>query len=106
MLAAQPGWIAGVKGDLQLHSVWSDGSASVAELAATDAFIRRYGARRIRASDISPPCAIPLFRYSGIHAAAFITTALVFPPTGREFSRSRPSSIRQSKSTPIRTGRI
>src|SRR5215469_13322359 len=34
MLAAQPGWIAGVKGDLQLHSVWSDGSASVAELAA------------------------------------------------------------------------
>jgi len=34
ILAAQPDWIASIKGDLQMHSLWSDGSASVAEMAA------------------------------------------------------------------------
>ena len=34
ILAAQPDWFASVKGDLQMHSLWSDGSASIAEMAA------------------------------------------------------------------------
>jgi putative hydrolase len=34
ILAAQPEWMASLKGDLQMHSLWSDGSASIAEMAA------------------------------------------------------------------------
>lgn len=34
ILAAQPDWFASIKGDLQMHSLWSDGSASIAEMAA------------------------------------------------------------------------
>jgi histidinol phosphatase-like PHP family hydrolase len=34
ILAAQPEWMAGLKGDLQMHSKWSDGSVSIAEMAA------------------------------------------------------------------------
>ena len=34
VLAAQPEWMQGLKGDLQMHSLWSDGSASIAEMAA------------------------------------------------------------------------
>jgi hypothetical protein len=34
LLATQPGWIANVKGDLQMHSLWSDGAASIREMAA------------------------------------------------------------------------
>ena len=34
ILAAQPEWMAGLRGDLQMHSLWSDGSASIAEMAA------------------------------------------------------------------------
>ena len=33
-LAAQPEWMPGLKGDLQMHSKWSDGSVSIAEMAA------------------------------------------------------------------------
>ena len=34
ILAEQPDWLAGIKGDLQMHSLWSDGTASIAEMAA------------------------------------------------------------------------
>ena len=34
ILAAQPNWMAGLKSDLQMHSLWSDGSASIADMAA------------------------------------------------------------------------
>lgn len=34
ILAQDPGWLPGVKGDLQMHSTWSDGSAPIAEMAA------------------------------------------------------------------------
>ena len=30
ILAGEPGWVAGIKGDLQMHSLWSDGTASIA----------------------------------------------------------------------------
>jgi histidinol phosphatase-like PHP family hydrolase len=33
MLASHPGWREKLKGDLQMHSRWSDGSASIAEMA-------------------------------------------------------------------------
>src|SRR6266513_445480 len=33
-LAANPEWSKRLRGDLQMHTVWSDGSASVAEMAA------------------------------------------------------------------------
>ena len=33
ILAAQPEWMAGLKGDLQMHSKWSDGSVSIADMA-------------------------------------------------------------------------
>jgi putative hydrolase len=32
-LAKKPAWLRGLKGDLQMHSKWSDGSASVKEMA-------------------------------------------------------------------------
>lgn len=34
VLAKDPSWAKGLKGDLQMHTTWSDGSASVAEMAA------------------------------------------------------------------------
>lgn len=34
ILRAEPNWLRGVQGDLQMHSAWSDGSASIAEMAA------------------------------------------------------------------------
>jgi putative hydrolase len=34
ILAGQPDRLAGIKGDLQMHSLWSDGAASIAEMAA------------------------------------------------------------------------
>jgi hypothetical protein len=34
ILAAQPEWMQGLNGDLQMHSLWSDGSASIAEMPA------------------------------------------------------------------------
>src|SRR5438105_5730421 len=38
VLAAKPNWSKPLKGDLQMHSLWSDGSASIAEMAdAADA---------------------------------------------------------------------
>jgi len=33
ILAANPTWISSVKGDLQMHSLWSDGTASIREMA-------------------------------------------------------------------------
>ena len=33
ILAANPSWLQGVKGDLQMHTLWSDGTASVDEMA-------------------------------------------------------------------------
>ncbi len=33
LLAAQPAWAQGLRGDLQMHTTWSDGSGSVAEMA-------------------------------------------------------------------------
>ncbi|HWR17051.1 MAG TPA: PHP domain-containing protein [Terriglobales bacterium] len=32
-LAKRPGWLRGVRGDLQMHTTWSDGEASVEEMA-------------------------------------------------------------------------
>ena len=37
ILATKPEWMASLKGDLQMHSLWSDGSASIAEMAAAAA---------------------------------------------------------------------
>ena len=34
ILARDPTWAKGIKGDLQMHSLWSDGSASIADMAA------------------------------------------------------------------------
>lgn len=39
ILAKKPSWLASVKGDLQMHTTWSDGEASIAEMA--DAAIAR-----------------------------------------------------------------
>jgi hypothetical protein len=33
-LAAKPSWLRGIKGDLQMHTTWSDGEGTVAEMAA------------------------------------------------------------------------
>ena len=33
ILEENPGWLKGIKGDLQMHSLWSDGSASIADMA-------------------------------------------------------------------------
>jgi histidinol phosphatase-like PHP family hydrolase len=33
VLETNPGWLRGVKGDLQMHTLWSDGTASVEEMA-------------------------------------------------------------------------
>jgi histidinol phosphatase-like PHP family hydrolase len=33
ILAENPAWVAGIKGDLQMHSLWSDGTASITEMA-------------------------------------------------------------------------
>jgi histidinol phosphatase-like PHP family hydrolase len=32
-LARKPSWLRGIKGDLQMHTVWSDGESSIAEMA-------------------------------------------------------------------------
>ena len=32
-LAKDPGWLGGIRGDLQMHTLWSDGSGSVREMA-------------------------------------------------------------------------
>ena len=32
-LAKRPSWLSGVKGDLQMHTTWSDGEGSIAEMA-------------------------------------------------------------------------
>lgn len=39
ILATKPDWLRGIKGDLQMHSEWSDGSGSIREMA--DAAIER-----------------------------------------------------------------
>jgi histidinol phosphatase-like PHP family hydrolase len=41
ILAAHPSWLQGVKGDLQMHTLWSDGTASIDEMAQA-AFARGY----------------------------------------------------------------
>lgn len=33
LLAAQPSWLENLRGDLQMHSSWSDGSATISEMA-------------------------------------------------------------------------
>ena len=33
ILAANPAWLASVKGDLQMHSTWSDGEGSIGDMA-------------------------------------------------------------------------
>ena len=33
ILAESPGWLSSVKGDLQMHSLWSDGDSSIADMA-------------------------------------------------------------------------
>jgi histidinol phosphatase-like PHP family hydrolase len=35
ILKRRPGWKARLKGDLQMHTVWSDGAGSIAEMTAT-----------------------------------------------------------------------
>jgi histidinol phosphatase-like PHP family hydrolase len=37
ILAPQPEWMASLKGDLQMHSLWSDGTTSIVEMAAAAA---------------------------------------------------------------------
>ena len=37
ILAERPDWLSGIKGDLQMHSLWSDGTASIGEMAAAAA---------------------------------------------------------------------
>jgi putative hydrolase len=37
VLAAQPAWLKELRGDLQMHTHWSDGSATIAEMAAAAA---------------------------------------------------------------------
>lgn len=39
VLAKKPGWLRSVRGDLQMHTLWSDGDASIADMA--DAAIER-----------------------------------------------------------------
>jgi histidinol phosphatase-like PHP family hydrolase len=34
IIAAQPAWLRNIKGDLQMHSTWSDGEGTIAEMAA------------------------------------------------------------------------
>lgn len=34
ILAKKPAWLRGIRGDLQMHSVWSDGEGAIAEMAA------------------------------------------------------------------------
>ena len=34
VLATNPGWTKKLRGDLQMHSTWSDGSGSISEMAA------------------------------------------------------------------------
>jgi len=36
-LAEKPNWLSGIKGDLQMHSEWSDGSGSIREMAEAGA---------------------------------------------------------------------
>lgn len=33
-LASKPAWVRGIKGDLQMHTTWSDGEGTIAEMAA------------------------------------------------------------------------
>ena len=33
-LAAKPAWLRNIKGDLQMHTIWSDGEGTIAEMAA------------------------------------------------------------------------
>jgi putative hydrolase len=48
ILEANPAWRSGIKGDLQMHTRWSDGSASVAEMAQAAA---EYGHEYIAITD-------------------------------------------------------
>jgi hypothetical protein len=32
-LASKPAWLRGIRGDLQMHSLWSDGSGSIRDMA-------------------------------------------------------------------------
>jgi histidinol phosphatase-like PHP family hydrolase len=48
ILEADPSWSNGVKGDLQMHTIWSDGSASIAEMAQAAA---EYGHEYIAITD-------------------------------------------------------
>jgi histidinol phosphatase-like PHP family hydrolase len=41
ILAAKPSWLRRIKGDLQMHTTWSDGEGTIAEMAAA-AVERRY----------------------------------------------------------------
>ena len=34
ILATKPAWLRNIKGDLQMHTTWSDGAGSIAEMAA------------------------------------------------------------------------
>ena len=40
-LAKKPDWLTGIRGDLQMHSEWSDGSGSIQEMAEA-ALERKY----------------------------------------------------------------
>jgi DNA polymerase (family 10) len=37
ILETKPSWLSGVKGDLQMHTLWSDGTASVEDIAKAGA---------------------------------------------------------------------
>ena len=36
VLSKSPAWLSGLKGDLQMHTQWSDGSGSIAEMAQAE----------------------------------------------------------------------
>jgi histidinol phosphatase-like PHP family hydrolase len=62
ILVADPSWLSGIKGDLQMHTTWSDGSGSIREMA--DAAIDR-GYKYIAITDHSQGLKIA----GGINAA-------------------------------------
>ena len=45
LLSAHPDWAPRLRGDLQMHSVWSDGSGSIAEMAASAEDRHIFGSR-------------------------------------------------------------
>jgi len=120
ILAGHSDWAAEYKGDLQMHSTWSDGSGSIADMAEAAAalgyeyisiwwsarFILRCVKQKIKPSGTLRLCGIRMFKYSGIRAAEFTIIDSGYKRTGLGFSRRRPNWIKRWKSILTSTGRI